>query len=82
MITHLKTYRYNIDHLEYITHTSLNATTFVVAYDKCGSDDRLLEDKGNTCIRVCEMNVKHVYVVKTTHSHKYLSLKQNKPPFA
>ena len=58
--THLKTYRYNIDHLEHITHTSLNATTFVAAYGKCGFDYRLLEDKGDTCVRVCEMSVKHV----------------------
>ena len=67
---------------EHITHTSLNATTFVAAYDKCGSDYRLWEDKGDTCVRVCEISVKHVYVVRTTHSHKGFPLKQNKPPFS
>jgi len=78
----LKTYQYNIDHPEHITHTSLNATTFVAAYGKCGSDYILWEDKGDTCVRVCEMSVKYVYVVRTTHYHKYFPLKRNKPPFA
>jgi len=50
MITHLKTYRYNIDHLEHITHTSLNATTFVAAYGKYSFDYRLWEDKSDTCL--------------------------------
>lgn len=54
----------------------------MATYDKCGSNDRLCEDKGDTCVRVGEMSAKHVYVVRTTHSHKYFSLKQNKPPFA
>jgi len=52
------------------------------AYGKCGSDDRLCEDKGNNFLRVCEMSVKHISMVRTTHSHKYFPLNQNKPPFA
>ena len=54
----------------------------MVAYDKCGSNDRLWEDEGEACVRVCEMSVKYVYVVRTTHSHKGFPSKQNKPPFA
>ena len=78
----LENLAYNIYHPKHITHTSLNATTFVAAYDKCDSDNRLWEDKGDTCVRVSEMSVKDVYVLRITHSHKYFSLKENKPPFA
>ncbi len=47
-------------------HASLNATTLVAAYDKCGSDDRICEDNDDTCVimhETLEMSAKHVYMM-------------------
>ena len=55
----------------------------MVAYDKRGSNDRLCDDKGDTCAIIhetLEMNLKHVYMMRTTHFHKDCPLKQTKTP--
>ena len=51
--------------------------------DKCGSNDKLCEDNDDTCLIVretLEMSVKHVYMVRTTHFHKYFLSKKTITP--
>lgn len=47
-------------------------------YDKCNTKDTLCDDCDNTCATVLEtleMSAIDVYMIKTTHLHKYDLLK-------
>ena len=50
-------------------------------YDKCGTKDRFCDDNDDTYVIVhetLEISVKHVYMMRATHFHKYFPLKQTR----
>ena len=50
-------------------------------FPKCDTEGTLYDDSDGTCaivLETLEMSVKHVYMMRATHFHKYFPLKKNK----
>lgn len=74
----------NIDHIEHMNTYFPQCDNLSTTYNKCDTKNTLCKDNDNTCVtmlKTLEMSAIDVYMVISTHSHKYDLLKPPKQDY-